>query len=84
MLTEIDKSKDIMIAQIIKEMNGNVQLPVCMKLIDYLRQTNRFSEEQLRVTFLLVCNSTFLADWITKIIFQLCLGTRCLVSSCYK
>lgn len=60
MLVEIDKSKDIMISQILKEMNGNVQLPVCMKLIDYLRQTDRFTEEQLRVNFLKVW-----INWVT-------------------
>lgn len=61
MLAEIDKSKDIMIAQILKEMNTNVQLPVCMKLIDYLRQTDRFTEEQLRVNFLLARDVWFQA-----------------------
>lgn len=61
MLVEIDKSKDIMIAQILKEMNTNVQLPVCMKLIDYLRQTDRFTEEQLRVNFLMARDVWFQA-----------------------
>lgn len=43
-----------MIGQIIKEMNGNIQLPECIKLVGYLRQTGRFSENELRVTFLMV------------------------------
>ncbi|KAJ6217533.1 hypothetical protein RDWZM_008690 [Blomia tropicalis] len=53
MLVEINKSKDIMISQILKGLNGNIQLPVCIKSIHYLRQTDRFSEEQLRVNFLM-------------------------------
>lgn len=54
MLQEVDKSKDIIINQITKELNGNVQLPTCIKLVGYLRQTNKFSDEELRLTFLLV------------------------------
>lgn len=68
MLVEIDKSKDIMISQILKEMNGNVQLPVCMKLIDYLRQTDRFTEEQLRVNFLKVWINWATSLFVTSII----------------
>lgn len=68
MLEEIEKSKAMMINQILKELNGNVQLPVCIKMVDYLRKVDRFSEEELRLNFLLsrdvwfqssLCKNTF-------------------------
>lgn len=43
-----------MVSQLIKELSGNIQLPVCMKIIKYLRLTNRFTEDQLRIHFLTV------------------------------
>lgn len=42
-----------MIAQIMKEMNNNLQLPDCIKLVGYLRRTNRFTETELRINFLM-------------------------------
>lgn len=53
MLDEIEKSKAMMVNQILKELNGNVQLPMCIKMVDYLRKVDRFSEEELRLNFLL-------------------------------
>lgn len=55
MLYEVDKCKDIMVTQIIRELSGNILLPTCMKMIKYLRQIDRFNENQLRINFLTVC-----------------------------
>ncbi|KAH9516780.1 conserved oligomeric Golgi complex component [Dermatophagoides farinae] len=52
MLYEVDKCKDIMVAQMIRELSGNILLPTCMKMIKYLRQIDRFTEDQLRINFL--------------------------------
>ncbi|XP_027205297.2 conserved oligomeric Golgi complex subunit 8-like isoform X1 [Dermatophagoides pteronyssinus] len=52
MLYEVDKCKDIMVTQIIRELSGNILLPTCMKMIKYLRQIDRFNENQLRINFL--------------------------------
>lgn len=75
MLVEINKSKDIMISQILKGLNGNIQLPVCIKSIHYLRQTDRFSEEQLRVNFLMVFSIIPVTKVIFIIIFTTFLGS---------
>ncbi|OTF74400.1 conserved oligomeric Golgi complex subunit 8-like protein, partial [Euroglyphus maynei] len=52
MLCEVDKCKDNMVAQILRELSGNILLPNCMKMIKYLRQIDRFTEDQLRINFL--------------------------------
>lgn len=54
MFLEINRCKDLLVSQLIKELSGNIQLPVSMKIIKYLRLTNKFTEDQLRIHFLTV------------------------------
>lgn len=51
---DVEMIQESMLNQLLKELNGNVQLPGCIKIISYLRRMNKFTESELRIKFLIV------------------------------
>ncbi|CAG2182204.1 unnamed protein product, partial [Oppiella nova] len=49
---DVDVFREIMISQLLKELSVNIQLQNCLKIIGYLRRTDKFSETELRIKFL--------------------------------
>ncbi|XP_063729109.1 conserved oligomeric Golgi complex subunit 8-like [Symsagittifera roscoffensis] len=61
--SDVEKLKQVMLQQLFQQLKGNVQLPVCLKLIGYLRRMELYREDQLRMKFLQARGS-----WLRNII----------------
>ncbi|UXI17174.1 6-pyruvoyl tetrahydrobiopterin synthase [Sarcoptes scabiei] len=61
-INDVIDCKDTMVSQITKELSGNIQLPVCLKMVQYLRDLDKFTEDQLRIHFLNCRNSWFQSE----------------------
>lgn len=61
-INDVVDCKDTMVSQITKELSGNIQLPVCLKMVQYLRDLDKFTEDQLRIHFLNCRNSWFQSE----------------------
>jgi len=60
---DVEKLKHVMLQQLFHQLKGNIQLPVCLKLIGYLRRMELYREDQLRMKFLQARGS-----WLRNII----------------
>lgn len=49
---DVNKSTDIMIAQLHQKLKGNIQVTACLRVIGFLRQLEIYNESQLRISFL--------------------------------
>lgn len=49
---ELEKSRDIMINQLLKELYQGLELSNAIKIVGYLRALNAFTETEMRIKFL--------------------------------
>lgn len=54
---DMEKMKESLIQQLLKELKENLQLPSCLKIISYLRRLQKYSETELKIKFLTIRNS---------------------------
>jgi hypothetical protein len=49
---EVRLSSDVLLYQLHEQLRTNVQLPVCLRIIEYLKRLGVYNEQELRLSFL--------------------------------
>eukprot|EP00698_Gefionella_okellyi_P007193 TRINITY_DN1746_c0_g4_i1.p1 TRINITY_DN1746_c0_g4~~TRINITY_DN1746_c0_g4_i1.p1 ORF type:complete len:479 (+),score=92.19 TRINITY_DN1746_c0_g4_i1:17-1453(+) len=65
LFADIGKSKRLMVSQLLQLLRDNVQLPVCLRAVSYLRRLGVYNEPELRWMFL-YCRAEWLNNKISE------------------
>ncbi|OUM59189.1 hypothetical protein PIROE2DRAFT_63938 [Piromyces sp. E2] len=64
-LKEVEETSSLMITQLIQLLRGNIKLPLCIRIINYLRKMDLFKPHELPIIFLQqrdICLKTLLSE----------------------
>jgi hypothetical protein len=65
-MDDVKLSTIAMQMQLHQQLRGNVQLPVCLRVIGYLKRLSVYNEKELRYVFL-QCRNSYLEECIGQI-----------------
>ena len=51
---DVERSKELMLSQLVQQLQGSIALPACLHLVGLMRRMGIFNETQLRLKFLQV------------------------------
>eukprot|EP01104_Vermistella_antarctica_P014689 TRINITY_DN4675_c0_g2_i1.p1 TRINITY_DN4675_c0_g2~~TRINITY_DN4675_c0_g2_i1.p1 ORF type:complete len:644 (-),score=165.62 TRINITY_DN4675_c0_g2_i1:780-2711(-) len=51
-VSDVRQSTNVLLAQLLQRLRSNIQLPMCLRIIGFLRRLGRYSELELRINFL--------------------------------